>query len=296
MADCDDPRSLGSLQKPGGQIHANLLASFVTHLVTHLFQPRKGHAMELRYVFRMLLASPFLAPCIATHSAGAASSWTYAAHRHGPRDWGVLETAFEKCATGLAQSPIDIGKTVKANLPALDFQYGKAALSILNNGHTVQVDLPAGNVLKVGDQSLELLQFHFHTPSEETLKGKHLPMVVHFVHRAAGGELGVVSVLVKVGRSNADYAPVFAHLPRPGEKIAVDALELDLPRLLPSGKGYYAYQGSLTTPPCSEGVNWMILKNPIVLGAGQVKAFRRLFSANARPVQPLHGRIVEESQ
>lgn len=251
--------------------------------------------MEIRFAFSMLLAFPCLALGGAAQAAASASSWTYAAHHHGPQEWGALETAFEKCATGLAQSPIDIGKTVKANLPALDFQYGRAALSILNNGHTVQVDLPAGNVLKVGDQSLELLQFHFHTPSEETLKGKHLPMVVHFVHRAAGGELGVVGVLVKVGKSNADYAPVFAHLPRPGEKIAVDALQLDLPRLLPSRKGYYAYQGSLTTPPCSEGVSWMVLKEPVVLGARQVKAFRRLFNANARPVQPLNGRIVEES-
>jgi len=256
--------------------------------------------MQRRFNLSKSVAIAALAICgFAAHAAGpAAPHWSYATqhgHHGGPAQWAELDSAFEKCAKGQTQSPIDISKTVKTDLPALEFQYTDAAPTIVNNGHTVQVNLPAGSSLKVGGQSYELLQFHFHTPSEETLGGKHLPMVAHFVHRNAAGELGVVGMLIKSGKSNAAFAPVFAHLPRSGEKITVDDLTLDLAALLPANKAYYAYEGSLTTPPCSEGVSWMVLKTPVVLGADQIKAFRRLYNANARPVQPLNGRIIKES-
>lgn len=165
----------------------------------------------------------------------------------------------------------------------------------MNNGHTVQVNVPAGSKLTVGDKSYELLQFHFHTPSEETLKGRHTAMVAHFVHKSTAGELGVVGVLIQPGVPNKAFEPVFAHLPRPGEKITVEALEIKLADMLPTNLGYYAFECSLTTPPCYEGVNWMVLKQPITLAPAQIKAFRRLFPANARPVQPLQGRVVRES-
>lgn len=127
------------------------------------------------------------------------------------------------------------------------------------------------------------------------MSGKHAAMVAHFVHRNAAGELGVVGVLIEPGKENGAFAPVFDHLPRAGEKITVDDLKLDLAALLPSNKGYYAFDGSLTTPPCSEGVNWMVLKEPVRLGATQIKSFRRLFNANARAVQPTNGRVIKES-
>lgn len=231
----------------------------------------------------------------AVHAAGQAPHWAYKGHHGAPAHWAELDPAFETCATGLKQSPIDIRKTVKTDLPALEFGYGSAAPTLVNNGHTVQVNLPAGQTLKVGEQTYELLQFHFHTPSEETVAGKHAAMVAHFVHRNAAGELGVVGVLLQQGKKNAAFDPIFSHLPRPGEKITVDDLTIDLAALLPDGKGYYSYEGSLTTPPCSQGVSWMVLKTPVKLGASQIKAFRRLFSANARPVQPLNERIVKES-
>jgi carbonic anhydrase len=231
----------------------------------------------------------------AAHAEGKAPHWAYKGHHAAPAHWATLDPAFETCAKGTRQSPVDIRQTVKADLPPLEFHYGIAAPVIVNNGHTIQVNLPPANTLKTGGQTYELLQFHFHTPSEETVAGRHAAMVAHFVHRNAAGELGVVGVLMEPGKKNSAFDGIFAHLPRPGEKITVDDMTIDLAALLPANKGYYAYEGSLTTPPCSQGVNWMVLKNPITLGSDQIKAFRRLFNANARPVQPLNGRVVKES-
>jgi len=236
-----------------------------------------------------------LAAC-AAHAEGHAPHWVYKGSHGDPAHWGALDPAFEACAKGQTQSPIDISKTVKTDLPALTFAYASSMPTLVNNGHTIQVNLPSGSSLKIGDQSYELLQFHFHTPSEETVAGKHAAMVAHFVHRNRAGELGVIGVLMEQGKKqNAAFAGIFEHLPRPGEKIMVDELTLDLAALLPTDKHYYAYEGSLTTPPCSQGVHWMVLKTPVMMGAEQIKAFRRLFSANARPIQPLNGRIVKES-
>jgi carbonic anhydrase len=232
---------------------------------------------------------------LAAHADGHGPHWQYQGHHGGPSHWAELDPAFERCAKGQQQSPIDIRNAVKTELPALEFDYHVVAPTIVNNGHTVQINLPAGQTLKIGEQSYELLQFHFHTPSEETVAGKHMAMVAHFVHRNAAGQLGVVGVLIQPGAANPAFEPVFAHLPRPGEKISVDDLTLDLAALLPADKHYYSFEGSLTTPPCSEGVNWMVLKTPIKLGAAQIKAFRRLFNANARPVQPVNGRVIKES-
>lgn len=229
------------------------------------------------------------------HADGHPPHWGYEGHHGGPAHWAELDPAFEACAKGTNQSPIDIRNAVKTDLPALQFQYGQTAPTIVNNGHTVQINLPQGQSLTVGGKTYELLQFHFHTPSEVALNGKRSAMVAHFVHKNAAGELGVVGVLIQPGKNNAAYAPVFAHLPRPGEKITVDDLKLDLQAMLPKDKGYYSFEGSLTTPPCSEGVSWMVLKNPIALGSDQIKAFRRLFNANARPVQPLNDRVIRES-
>lgn len=235
---------------------------------------------------------------LAAHASGAKPHWSYEGAHGGPNHWAELDPEFEACAKGTRQSPIDIRNTVKTELPALSFQYTPVVEpTILNNGHTVQVNIPRGQSVAIGDKIYELLQFHLHTPSEEKVNGKHAAMVAHFVHKNVAGQLGVVGVLMQPGpmQKNEAYAPVFDHLPRPGEKITVDGLQLDLAALLPTSLGYYSFDGSLTTPPCSEAVNWIVLKKPVALGAEQIKAFRRLFNANARPVQPLNGRIVKES-
>jgi len=220
--------------------------------------------------------------------------WGYKG-QHGAAHWGELEAGFEACARGAAQSPIDIRKTVKEALPALEFQYTPGAPTLINNGHTVQVSMPAGSKLVGNGKAMELQQFHLHTPSEEAIGGKRAAMVAHFVHKGEDGGTGVVAVLIQPGKTHAAWAPIFAHLPRPGEKLTVDGLAVDASALLPASKGYYSFAGSLTTPPCSEGVQWMVLKEPVKLGAQQIKAFRQLYNANARPLQPLTGRVVKES-
>ena len=234
---------------------------------------------------------------LTAHASGAGPHWSYHGSHGAPAQWAELDPEFETCAKGTRQSPIDIRSTVKSNLPDLYFQYTPVAPTIVNNGHTVQVNVPRGQSVSIGDKTYELLQFHFHTPSEETVNGKHAAMVGHFVHKNVAGQLGVVGVLMQPGPmpKNEAYAPIFDHLPRPGEKITVDDLELNLAALLPTDRGYYTFEGSLTTPPCSESVNWIILKKPVALGTDQIKAFRRLFNANARPVQPTNGRVIKES-
>jgi carbonic anhydrase len=252
--------------------------------------------MTLAINFSKVLSAATLALAgFAVQAQGHAPHWNYERGHEGPAHWAELDQAFERCAKGMNQSPIDIRKAVKADLPALQFNYGQAVPTLVNNGHSIQVNVPAGQTLTVGEQRYELLQFHFHSPSEETVNGKHAAMVGHFVHRNTAGELGVIGILMQPGKTNAAFAPVFAHLPRKGESITVDNLTLDLGAMLPTDKGYYAFEGSLTTPPCSEGVQWMIMKKPITLGAGQIKAFRRVFNANVRPIQAQNGRIIKES-
>ncbi|MFI8615235.1 carbonic anhydrase [Acidovorax sp. NPDC077693] len=246
------------------------------------------------FVRHIALAAIALCTAAAANAQSANPHWEYKG-KHGATHWGELEAGFEACARGAAQSPVNIRKTVKEALPALDFQYTPAAPTLLNNGHTVQVNMPAGSKLVVDGKPMELLQFHFHTPSEEAIGGKRAAMVAHFVHKAEDGTLGVVAVLIQPGKANAAWAPIFAHLPRAGEQVTVNGLSLDASSLLPASKGYYSFAGSLTTPPCSEGVQWMVLKEPVKLSPQQINAFRHMYSANARPLQPINSRVIKES-
>lgn len=217
--------------------------------------------------------------------------WSYTGHGN-PAQWAHINPDFETCASGVTQSPINITKAEKADLPELEFQYQETTPSIVNNGHTIQINLASGNFLKVGTQKLELLQFHFHTPSEEQINGKRSDMVAHFVHKSADGQLGVVALLIKSGARNKAFTGIFQHLPRKGETISVENLKLNLSAMLPSNKNYYTFTGSLTTPPCTENVQWIVLKQAISLSSNQIKAFKNQYAFNARPVQALHERQI----
>ena len=224
---------------------------------------RCGAALSL-----VILIAPWASAAVA--ASADTSHWTYSG-RHGVAHWAELSPANEACAKGREQSPIDIRHARAAALPPLQFSYGKVAPAIVNNGHTIQVNVPEGQFLQVGDHRYQLVQFHFHTPSEEHVEGKASAMVGHFVHRDADGKLAVVAVLIEPGKGNAGLESVLSHLPaRAGETLTVEGLQLDLGALLPTGRRYYDFQGSLTTPPCSEGVHWMVLAEPITVSSKAV--------------------------
>ena len=221
-----------------------------------------------------------LAVCLAAGSMALVScTRAYAAEGHagphwsyegatGPAHWGDLNPKFATCKLGKKQSPIDIGATEKAQLPPVEFHYAATPLKIVNNGHTIEVTCAKGSTLKIGDTTYELLQFHFHTPSEHTVAGKPFDMEAHFVHKDAKGTLAVVGVFLEKGRPNAVIALVASFMPNvAGKEVEVPGLAVNAAHLLPFDKSQYAYSGSLTTPPCTEGVQWRVLKTPVTRGA-----------------------------
>lgn len=207
----------------------------------------------------------------------------------GPANWGALSPDFALCADGSAQSPIDIHDASALDLVDIEFHYSDTAGAIINNGHTIQVDVAAGSAIIYNGIRYDLLQFHFHAPSEHTIDGEAAPMEIHFVHRDANsGALAVVGVMFTEGAADNDaYAAVFeAMTAEAGEPQALSS-PLTLGALLPETRAYYTYQGSLTTPPCSEIVRWLLLDTPVELSAGQIAAYTAIYDGNARPVQPL---------
>lgn len=230
-----------------------------------------------------------------TGALAAGPHWEYEGH-HGPAHWGEMDKDFEVCGLGKQQSPIDIRATEKkAGLPALAFDYSASPLKIVNNGHTVQVNMDAGGGLLVDGHAYRLAQFHFHTPSEEMVKGSRYSMVAHLVHKDEAGKLAVVAVLIRKGKENAALKTVFDNMPiAAGPVHSVEGLGINVADLLPAKRGYYQFEGSLTTPPCSEGVKWYVLSTPVEASVAQIKAFQKLYRHNARPTQPLNGRVVLE--
>ena len=219
--------------------------------------------------------------------------WSYEGNT-GADKWGSLDASYAVCASGQTQTPVDI-TSPKANpsLPDLALAYTPGAAEIVNNGHTVQANVPAGSVLRVGASTFQLLQYHFHAPSEHTINGKAFPMEMHFVHKDESGNLGVLGVMYQAGAANPAYDALVGNLPA-AENDKATLPSFNPMTLLPATFGYYRYDGSLTTPPCSEGVRWMLLSTPVTLSQGQIDKFTARYARNARPVQPLGQRIVEQ--
>lgn len=214
----------------------------------------------------------------------------------GPAKWAEVDEKFATCAVGKTQSPIDIrsADVKQAPLPAIEFNYKPSPLKIIDNGHTVQVNYAPGSFINVGGKRYDLVQFHFHKPSEEKIDGKAYELVTHLVHKNAAGELAVVAVLMEKGAKRPVIQAVFDNLPtEKGKEVEVAGVGIDVNALLPEKRTYYTFNGSLTTPPCSEGVTWYVMKQPVQVSAEQIARFGRAYKMNARPVQPLNGRTVE---
>jgi len=213
----------------------------------------------------------------------------------GPAKWGDLDAANKACAIGAQQSPIDIANTIRAELPALKLDWPKSVDTIINNGHTIQLNFPAGGSLTLGETTYQLLQVHFHHPSEHSIAGKRFAMEAHFVHRAESGAIAVVGVLIEEGKASDVFHHIVQMMPAAAGPETKVTAEINLHSLLPQNLNYYRYSGSLTTPPCSETVEWVLLTEPIQADAADIAAFAKLFPMNARPAQKDNRRFILQS-
>ena len=229
------------------------------------------------------------------------TKWTYEGAT-GAEHWSELDPDWAACNAGKEQSPIDIRSAKKVELPSIRFEYKSGPLKyLINNGYTIRVnyhDAPgSGNFMIVGDKRYQLTQFHFHRPSEEYIHGKPYDMVAHFMHQSSDGRVVGVAVLLKVGSSNATIQQLWEHMPMTkGDEQEIAGVEVNPAGLLPHDTAYYTYMGSVTAPPCTEGVTWFVLKAPIEVSMKEINAFAKLYPHDVRPIQPLNGRVVQETE
>lgn len=222
--------------------------------------------------------------------------WAYEGEA-GPDFWGRLKGDFSTCDKGRRQSPIDIYDGIRVDLPAIEFNYRPGRFRLVDNGHTLQAAFGHGSLTHLG-KTYDLVQMHFHRPSEERVNGKAFDMVAHLVHRSEDNQLAVVAVLLEKGaEENPVVQTLWNYIPlEKNQEVVPPEAAVDLNQLLPEKRGYYTYMGSLTTPPCTEGVLWLVMQQPVTVSAQQIAIFSRLYRNNARPVQPANGRLIKESR
>lgn len=217
--------------------------------------------------------------------------WNYTAQEK----WGDSPENIS-CKTGAKQSPINIlSKSLpEQETPEITINYSDSNFKILNNGHTIQLSFAAGNTIEIEENTYNLLQLHFHTPSEHTIDTKHAPIEAHFVHKDDSGNIAVLGVMLVEGYENSEMQKVLNNAPQKhGEEIAIKNEKFRMTKLIPEKPDYYKYEGSLTTPPCSETVRWNVFKEEVEVSKNQINSFRKLYSMNARTVQPLGSREVQ---
>jgi carbonic anhydrase len=246
-----------------------------------------------------LLASmlgPLIVPTFCVAQENHPAHWSYSGPEN-PKRWGKLDPAYSSCTLGRAQAPIDVKNAKPADLPALRIDYQSVPLNIIDNGHTIQVNYAPGSTFTVGNKTYTLKQFHFHHPAEEHINGTSFPLVAHLVHTDAEGHLAVIAVLFKTGATNPLIDMLWKNIPTEKEKAQdVPSVSVQAEDLLPRERDYFTFQGSLTTPPCSEGVTWYVLQSHTTISPEQVAAFAKIYPMNARPIQPTNGREILQSK
>ena len=251
-----------------------------------------SHASLHRRSFSTLwLATCAIALALFNPVASAQTHWSYSGGT-GPLHWAELSPEHQACA-GSNQSPVDLNHFVEADLAPIRFSYDQSATEVVNNGHTVQVKSAGDSKIILDGRAYRLWQFHFHAPSEHHINGVSFPMEMHLVHVAADGDLAVVGVMFTVGADNAVLAEVWDNVSRRVDEKKVFDSPLAPADLLPKDRDYYRLNGSLTTPPCTEGVIWLVMKQPAAASQEQITALAEMLdSPNNRPVQPLNARVV----
>ncbi|ASK28569.1 carbonic anhydrase [Neisseria chenwenguii] len=248
--------------------------------------------MDKRILLNSLLFSLSLPLAAAGHS-----HWSYSGHK-SPEYWGDLDTAYTACKTGLNQSPVDLSQPAAVtDKSSLQYRHVRTVYKLENNGHTLEAK-PEGKpqFIMLNGKKFQFKQFHFHTPSEHTFKGKYFPMEAHFVHQNEKGELAVLGVVFKAGKTNPALTPLTAKLLKSGQETKL-AQALDIGSLFPKNPRHFHLNGSLTTPPCSEGVNWIVFETPVEAGKAQIEAMEKIIGQkNNRPIQPLNARVVIEEE
>jgi carbonic anhydrase len=231
---------------------------------------------------------------VAGGGSAAHMEWGYTGPT-GPEHWSTLSKDYAICNSGQQESPIDLKDAISADLGNLAVAWKPLAIRATNTGHTVQYDAPPGSSFAVGGKTYALAQFHIHHPSEHLLDGRRFPLEIHFVHKLADGGFGVVGVLVASGAGNPTLQKLIAAIPAKRGATATGPM-IDPRALLPVARGFDRYEGSLTTPPCAEAVDWVVLRAPITASAAQIEKFAAVFPFNARPIQPLDRRFLLTSR
>ncbi len=218
--------------------------------------------------------------------------WDYGNDPEGPKEWAKLTPEFGACS-GKNQTPINLDGFIEADLKPIKFAYNAGEQEIVNNGHTIMVNYQAGSHIVVDGIDFQLKQFHFHAPSENQITGKSFPMEGHFVHADKDGNLTVVAVMYKEGSANPAFDYLWKNMPsKAGDKVALDSKE-NVINLLPKDHAYYRFSGSLTTPPCTEGVRWIVMKHAVSVSKAQIEAFSKVMGhPNNRPLQPVNAREI----
>jgi carbonic anhydrase len=233
---------------------------------------------------------PAAAPDPDVHAEPA--HWSYEGE-DGPEHWGELDRDYAACGEGSEQAPVDVARPEPTDLPRLELAYRAGAVEVVDTGHTVQANAEPSGVLRVDGDEYPLVQMHFHAPSEHTIAGEHAPVEAHLVHKTEDERIAVVGLLLRAGDAPNEAWQPFVDALAVRDRDEPLTARIDWPALLPAGSVTYRYEGSLTTPPCTEGVRWFLMREPVELGTDQIAAFEAAYSGNNRPVQPLNDRTVE---